>query len=117
MRGGSHDKARHEEVEEILLSICQHGGSLGMTIDPPEEIGPESLDIRSESGQWIINLCENTKTDYEVRTYHDLNAIPGEVYVLGDLWDSRMICRDFAVIQEIVRTFFETGNVGVNLLC
>lgn len=116
MHGGSQDKACQEQIGDILHSICRHGGSLGMTIDPPQEIGPECLDIRSENGLWIVNLCENTETDHEVRTYHDPNAIPGEVNVLGDLWDSRMICRDFAIIEEIVRMFFQTGKVGVNLL-
>ena len=116
MRGGSRDNASIEQVDEILRNIHDNGGSLSLTLQPRADIGPESLDVRTEDGRWIANLCENTETDFEVRTFLDPHAAKVPVAVLGDFWDGRAVCRDFAIIQEIVRTFFETGNVGVDHL-
>jgi hypothetical protein len=61
-------------------------------------------------------LGENTSDDYVVRTFNSEIANDGKVSILGNEWDSKLICEDSELVKAIVREFLSTGNVSRDFL-
>jgi hypothetical protein len=84
-------------------------------IDGPE-VGPQSLQVQTENGYFVLSLGEDDGEDYNVRTYANLSKDLQQVSILGNLWDSKLVCTDPDVVMKIFQDFFKTGDVSRDLL-
>jgi hypothetical protein len=115
-RGGNSDDVERGSVLETVDLILENSGSVTLDIDDSGEIGPESLHIESEDGRSVISLGENTVDDYVVRTFTNKSAHGGHVTILGNEWDSSLVCEDSDIVKSIVEEFLSTGDVSIDLL-
>jgi len=115
-KGGSTNDVQLENVLEVLDLILDKSGSVTIDVLDDDEIGPESLQVQTEGGKSIISLGENTCDDYVVRTFKSELENAEMISVLGNEWDTKMICEDPVVVKAIVREFILNGNVSRNLL-
>lgn len=115
-RGGKSDDVEHGNVLETVDLILENSGSVTLDIDDSGEIGPESLHIESEDGRSVISLGEDTVDDYVVRTFTNKSAHGGHVTILGNEWDSSLVCEDSGIVKSIVEEFLATGDVSIDLL-
>lgn len=111
-RGGNTDDVQIENVLETVELILDKSGSVTLDISDGDEIGPESLQVESEGGKSVISLGENTRDDYIVRTFTSRLANDEKVYILGNEWDSRLVCEDLDLVKAIVKEFLLTGDVS-----
>lgn len=109
--GGNFDHPSWEMVLEKLESVrAATWGGVGC-----EYVGDDgpSLSVRAERGEYIVTLLEFQNGEDDVRTFLDLSLPRGtKVSHGGDLWDARMICRDFDFVVEVFKEFFDTGTVS-----
>jgi len=115
-QGGSTDDVQLKNVMETIDLILRDSGSLTVDLVGGDEVGPESLHVEAEGGKSVISLGENTGEDYVVRTYTNESACGGEVFILGNKWDPKLVCEDSNVVKAIVKEFLSTGNVSSSLL-
>ncbi|WGO83818.1 DUF6911 family protein [Arsenophonus apicola] len=113
--GGNCDNPIWADVEEKLTALKDGYGTLTLDIDD-NDIGPQMLQIRAETGHYLIMLGEIINDDYEVRTYYDEKSTKEEISILGDYWPKNQITTDFSFITQVVHEFFNTGNVQKHLL-
>jgi hypothetical protein len=115
-RGGNSDDVERGNVLETVDLIVENSGSVTLGIDDSGEIGPKSLHIESEDGKSVISLGENTVDDYVVRTFTNKSTHEGKVSILGNEWDSSVVCDDPDILKSIVEEFLSTGDVSIDLL-
>ena len=115
-QGGSTNDVHIENVLEIVELIFDRSGSVTLDVIDGEEIGPECLQVETEGGKSVISLGENTSDDYLVRSFKGKLANDGKVLILGNEWDSKMICEDSELVKAIVKEFLSTGNVSREFL-
>lgn len=115
-RGGNSDGVQREDALEKVDLILENSGSVTLDIDDSREIGPESLHIESEDGRSVISLGENTVDNYVVRTFTNKSAHGGQVTILGNEWDSSLVCEDPDIVKSIVEEFLLTGDVSIDFL-
>ena len=115
-RSGNSDDVERGNVLKTVDLIIENSGSVTLDIDDSGEIGSESLHIESEDGRSVISLGENTVDDYVVRTFTNKSAHGGHVTILGNEWDSSLVCEDSDIVKSIVEEFLSTGDVSIDLL-
>lgn len=104
---------------EILIQLEQLQGKEGsLTLDMLTSVdkGAEMLQVRTESGYYLMTLGEIFEEEYQVRTYWDPSKPDVEKVILGDRWPERQLTKDFNLIIMIFKNFFDTGNVSTDLL-
>ncbi len=102
----------HLRLEEV------HGSSGTVSLEPLEGsgIGPRQLQVRSDSGNYLLTFGFETDDDWIVRTFTNKSPKREQVNILGDLWDPQSICTDFGVVQHAFRQFFDTGDISKEML-
>ncbi|MFC0138940.1 DUF6911 family protein [Erwinia mallotivora] len=104
---------------DILIQLEQLQGREGsLTLDILANVGngAEMLQVRTESGYYLITLGEIFEDEYQVRTYWEPSKPDAEMIVLGDRWPERQLTKDFDLVVRIFKEFFDTGNVSTELL-
>ena len=115
-QGGNTDDVQIEDVLETIDLILEKSGSVTLDIVSEDDLGPESLHLECEGGRSVLSLGENTPEDYIVRTYSNESAPGGKTSILGNEWDSRLICDNSETVKQIVKELFLTGNVPKEML-
>ncbi|BFM08577.1 DUF6911 family protein [Halioxenophilus aromaticivorans] len=115
-QGGSTDDVQVENVLEKVELILDGSGSVTLDVIDGGEIGPESLQVETEGGKSVISLGENTSDDYVIRTFTSRLAHDGKVSILGNEWDTKLVCEDSDLVKALVKEFLSTGNVSGDVL-
>jgi hypothetical protein len=116
---GSLNNPSWESVLELLGTLVNLNGSIGLSIIDPPDIGPASVDVLADNGHFLVTLFENINESEDwVRSYNNTAIAPRStsVEILGDLWDASMLTDDFSIVVEVFRSFYETGDVPHQLL-
>jgi hypothetical protein len=74
------------------------------------------LQVRAESGHYLLTLGEETDDDYKVRFYWDPSLTNDKLLILGDYWSERQLIKDYDLVIKIFKEFFDTGNVSADIL-
>lgn len=114
--GGNQNVSSWTDVLLKLKEVLEHSGTVTLDIIDAPEIGPVSLQVRSENGYSFLSLGENLYGDYNVRIFNDGSNDVKPIVILGDKWNSNSICADPEYVVNIFQEFFSTGNVPTNLL-
>lgn len=104
---------------DILNQLEQLRGKEGsLTLDMLSDInhGAEMLQVRTESGYYLITLGEIVEDEYQVRTCSDISKPDVGMMILGDRWSERQLIKDFDFVVRVFKEFFNTGNVSKDLL-
>lgn len=115
-RDGRKSNAAWSDVERILREAQEESGTVTVDIVGGPEIGPQSLQLKTENGRSVIMLGVDTGEDYIVRSYSRASTESGMAEILGDLWDEKSVCTDSAVIARAFNEFLEIGDVSTDLL-
>ncbi|MBU9579995.1 hypothetical protein KTE26_16300 [Ralstonia mannitolilytica] len=115
-RCGRKNNAAWSDVEKILREAQEESGIVTVDIVGGPEIGPQSLQLKTEKGRSVIMLGVDTGEDYIVRSYSRASTESGMAEILGDLWDEKSVCTDSGVIARAFNEFLETGDVSKELL-
>lgn len=115
-QGGSTDDINIEDVLATVELILNRSGSVTLDVIDADEIGPESLQVETEGGRSLLSLGEDTGDEYIVRTFTNRLAKGGKVSILGNEWDSKLICEDPSIVKSVVEEFLSTGNVSREML-
>lgn len=115
-QGGSTDNVQIGSVLETVELILDKSGSVTLDVIDGDETGPESLQVETEDGKSVISLGENANNDYIVRTFTNKLANDGNISILGNEWDSKLVCNDSALVKAIIKEFLSTGNVSKDVL-
>jgi hypothetical protein len=109
-----------QDIQQRLAQAWQRSGTVTLCIQDAPEIGPEMLEVFCDRNGCVIMLGEmvldEDGSDWNVRSFFNANAAPGMIDVLGNSWDARTICHDFAIVLAAFREFFETGDVSREML-
>jgi hypothetical protein len=115
-QGGSTNDVQIDNVLKTVELILDRSGSVTLDVIDGKEIGSKNLQVETEGGKSVISLGENTSDDYVVRTFNSEIANDGKVSILGNEWDSRLICEDLKLVKAIIKEFLSTGNVSRDFL-
>ena len=100
-------------IDKILSSIDSGSGQIKFIINPEPNIGVAHLEIQAQNGNYVIMLLEYDENENGiVRTYIDRNSNSDQVEILGNFWDSGLICHSFNYIRDIIYEFIENGDIG-----
>ncbi|MGN7790408.1 DUF6911 family protein [Enterobacter sp. 22452] len=116
---GNGGNKRISSWSEILTQLEQlHGreGTLTLDILTSVDTDAEMLQVRTESGYYLITLGEIFEDDYQIRTHWNPSKSDASIMILGDSWPERQLIKDFDLVARIFKEFFETGNVSTDLL-
>lgn len=105
--------------DDILTQLEQLQGREGsLTLDMLTSVGngPEMLQVRTESGYYLMTLGEIFEDEYRVRTYWDPSKPDAGMMILGDYWPERQLTKDFDLVVRIFKELFDTGDVSMDLL-
>ena len=115
-QGGRKNSPLWEEVEECLSKLKHKAGTLTLDAFESGNIGPDTLQVRAESGNYMLTLGKETDNDYKVRFYWDPSLTSEKLLILGDYWSERQLIKDFALVVRVFKEFFDTGNVSADIL-
>jgi hypothetical protein len=104
------------KIVEVLEKTLESAGTASLSIVNGPEIGPQILQVSAENGYFILSLGEDDGEDYNVRTASTCFNISKEICILGNSWDSRMVCTNPDFVIGIFKGFFSRGNVSYELL-
>jgi hypothetical protein len=118
--GGNQTNPSWKDIQHRLEQAWQRSGTVTLSIQDAPEIGPEMLQVFCDRNGCVIMLGEmvldENGPDWNVRSFFNSNAAPGMIDVLGNSWDARTTCHDFAIVLAAFRAFFETGDVSREML-
>jgi hypothetical protein len=114
--GGNKKTDSWNDIYLTLEKVLSHSGTVTLDIINAPEIGPQSLQVQSDGGFSVLFLGENSSEDYEVRTFNGSPREAEQTFILGNIWNSNLICADSEVIVKIFHDFFELGDVSHDLL-
>lgn len=114
--GGNKKDVKLKNVMEILDEVLRLSGALRLTISNSEDDGPQSLSVESENGLSVLSLGEVQGGEYGVRTYKNDEPVSGQVEIMGNFWDQKMVCKDLSLVKKIFEEFFLKGDVSISLL-
>lgn len=101
-----------EGIERELYAIRDISGTITLKNRNPPDEGPQSLQLQCESGRYLLTMAVVENDEYDVKSFTNLAANVEKVEVLGELWDSKMICFDFLTVVYAFKEFFETENLS-----
>ncbi|PIT15166.1 DUF6911 family protein [Snodgrassella alvi] len=92
-----------------------------LELEQREEEGniPFRLTLYAENQKYLVMFGKsNPEVDdgVEVRTFYDKTRTPGELYLLGDLWDNSIITEDFSLVRKAFNEFYLTGDIDQNIV-
>ena len=114
--GGNKQNVKLDDVLKILKEITEKSGTANLALVNAPDVGHQSLQVQSENGYFVLTLGEHDDEDHIVRTYTNLSRDSQQAIVLGNVWDSMLICTESAIVIKIFKEFFETGDVSRDLL-
>lgn len=114
--GGNQQVSSWDGILNQLEQLQEKEGSLTLDILIGIDNGAETLQVRTESGYYLITLGEIFEDEYQVRTYWDTSKPDTEIMILGDRWPERQLIKNFDLVVRIFKEFFDTGNVSTDLL-
>ncbi len=112
VRSGNLKCPSWQDIEGKLDQIKCNNGSATLGIIG----GSKSIQVQCDHGNYLLTIGEDDGEDYHVRSFTNADAASGRIEILGDLWDSKMICSDFDVVKQAFKSFFDSGNVPNDLL-
>ncbi|TDY96884.1 DUF6911 family protein [Herbaspirillum huttiense] len=113
--GGMLSNPDWASVEEKLDQSVRLGGTV--TLDFEDENGcSRSLQVRGENGRFIVTFGMEVDGDWIVRAYKNAMVESQDVEILGDIWNSRLVCTEKPIVFAIFSDFFETGSVSKTLM-
>jgi hypothetical protein len=115
-QGGKQKKPSWLDIEAQLEQLRTHSGSVTLDIVDGAEIGPQSLQIQSDRGNYLLSIGEVDEEDYQVRSFTNKDAEPDRIEILGNSWDSKLVCSDFNIVRQAFKEFFDSGDVSHGLL-
>ncbi|MAF01265.1 MAG: hypothetical protein CME86_02490 [Herbaspirillum sp.] len=72
--------------------------------------------MRGENGRFIVTFGMEVDGDWIVRAYRNAMVESQDVEILGDIWNSRLVCIEKPIVFAIFSNFFETGSVSKTLM-
>ena len=114
--GGNQLVSNWNDILNQLEKLKGREGSLTLDILACTESEVEMLQVRAESGYYLVTLGEIVDGEYQVRTHWDHSKSDTKVVILGDCWPEQQIIKKFDLVVRIFREFFDTGNVSKELL-
>lgn len=115
-QGGNQDNPDWFEIDFRLERARVHSGVVDLTLVDANEIGPQCLQVICDRPGFVLMLGECDGAEYRVRSFTNANAAFGQVEIMGNYWDARLVCADFAIVKSVLREFFDTGNVSREVL-
>ncbi|WP_288407101.1 hypothetical protein [uncultured Herbaspirillum sp.] len=105
-------------TEDALKIVSFAGkGVLVMRRKPPPEFGPYELEVRIDSGNFLLMLNVNDEDgEHSVRTMTNENMPNDLMFVLGEKYPARAVTRDIGFVCAAFNEFAETGNVSTDML-
>jgi hypothetical protein len=116
-QGGNIDSPDWTVIRQKLSLVLKSIGSVGL--ENEDESGrTRSLTVQAENAMYFITFGIETENDWVVRTYKNSDVKPpGEmVNILGDRWNTQVICNDDALVMTVFNEFFNTGDVSTKYL-
>lgn len=110
--GGNHRVRDWSEVWVQLGRLKCCAGSVDLEITDAPDIAPYNMSVAADNGNFLVSLLETTEDDSDVRTYSNPTANAEMVEILGNDWDARHLTSDFDFVCNLVKEFFETGDVS-----
>jgi hypothetical protein len=114
-QGGISENPKWPDIEQSLESIKKFSGVVSLVSAQTLSGNLCELQVRCEHGKYLVTLGEQFDDDYRVLSLNNKDAIPGEVEILGDMWDTKQVTSDFSTVSDLFREFYETGAVSTNL--
>ena len=114
--GGNKQISSWKEILNQLEQLQERKGTLTLDMLTSVDIGAEMLQVRTESGYYLVTLGEIFEDEYQVRTYWNPSKSDVGMMMLGDSWPERQLTKDFDLVVGIFKEFFDTGNVSTDLL-
>ncbi|NLR74312.1 DUF6911 family protein [Leeia aquatica] len=116
--GSAYIKEWHE-VNYRLQKLKFFGGSLSLSIYPEPDSGTLDVSVESSGGYYFISSTYNnglTDSITEVRTYNGMIHNYPSVEMYGHLWPGSLLCRDYTIVEQVFKDFFERGVVPESIL-
>ncbi|MCO6514821.1 MAG: hypothetical protein J6589_10215, partial [Snodgrassella sp.] len=92
-----------EDINNSLDLFVSNTGVLDLEQNKEEGNIPFRLTLYAENQKYLVMFGKsNPEVDdgVEVRTFYDNTRTPGELYLLGDLWDNSIITEDFSLVRK-----------------
>ncbi len=105
-----------DEVERSLARVWSDDGCVTLDVQHPPEVGPALLQVRIDHQRAVIMFGVNTATDHDVRSYSSGRDPTYQVAILGDFWSDAGVCRQYDIVLQVFRQFFDVGDVSTELL-
>jgi hypothetical protein len=111
-RGGNQKSPAWREIELKLNEIKKSSGTITVDLTGMADFESRSLQVQTENGSSILSLVE----DDDIRTFTNKHMDRQQIEILGDLWDSRLVCQDFDIVVRVFKEFYDTGDVSRDIL-
>lgn len=110
--GGNHYVSDWCEVWAQLRRLKGGAGSVDLEITDAPDVAPFNMSVAADRGNYLVTLLETTEDDSDVRFYSNPMASAEMVEILGNDWDARHLTRDFDLVCNLFKEFFDTGDVS-----
>ena len=98
-QGGNQLNPAWRDIENRLDQARAQCGSVNLDIRDSVETGPQSLQVQCDRGNFLMALGDVQEGSYEVRSFTNAGADAGGIEILGNSWDSKMVCSDFTLVR------------------
>lgn len=105
------------QVMNYLNILKTHNGILVLDNDQEDNQLPYKLTLYSDSGLYMV-LLETMMDDgdLDIRTFYNKSESKSFISILGEPYSEASIVKEFDLVIEVVKEFYETGNVSTDLL-
>jgi hypothetical protein len=105
------------QVMNYLNILKTHNGILVLDNDQEDNQIPYKLTLYSDSGLYMV-LLETMMDDgdLDIRTFYNKSESKNFISILGEPYSEASIVKEFDLVIEVVKEFYETGNVSTDLL-
>ncbi|WP_145556587.1 DUF6911 family protein [Yersinia canariae] len=105
------------QVMNYLNILKTHNGILVLDNDQEDNQIPYKLTLYSDSGLYMV-LLETMMDDgdLDIRTFYNKSESKKFISILGEPYSEVSIVKEFDLVIEVVKEFYETGNVSTDLL-
>jgi hypothetical protein len=100
------------EIASRLDLMSEGCGTAELALVNKPDLGPQSLQLFSEDGNYVLLLGEDDGKDYNTRSLTNTNAGKEPIEVCAYVWGARQVCQDFSIVNQAFKEFFDTGNVS-----
>ncbi|AJJ20641.1 DUF6911 family protein [Yersinia enterocolitica] len=105
------------QIMNYLNILKTHNGILVLDNDQEDNQIPYKLTLYSDSGFYMV-LLETMMDDgdLDIRTFYNKSESKKFISILGEPYSEASIVKEFDLVIEVVKEFYETGNVSTDLL-